>query len=91
MLIADVKGLCDQKRIRCRSISRPSIQQAFAEIGVKTKYEIAGAIASRFPELSSRLPHQRKPWESEDERMSIFSAAAMALTVCGLAGEGLRE
>jgi hypothetical protein len=32
------------------------------------------------PELTARLPRVRKPWMSEDERMSIFDAAAMALT-----------
>ena len=29
-------------------------------------------IANRFPELDPRLPRFRKPWMSEDYRMSIF-------------------
>jgi hypothetical protein len=39
------------------------------------------AIAKRFPELAPRLPRFRKPWMSEDYRMSIFDAVAMALTL----------
>jgi len=45
-----------------------------------TKQEIAIAIAERFPELAPRLPRFRKPWMSEDYRMSIFDAVALALT-----------
>jgi hypothetical protein len=37
------------------------------------------AIAKRFPELALRLPRFRKPWMSEDYRMSIFDAAAFGL------------
>ena len=44
------------------------------------KQEIAIAIAERFPELAPRLPRSRKPWMSEDYRMSIFDAVALALT-----------
>jgi hypothetical protein len=37
-------------------------------------------IAKRFPEeLGSRLPPERKPWMSEDSRMNIFDAVALAL------------
>jgi len=34
----------------------------------------------RFPELAPRLPRFRKPWMSEDYRMSIFDAVAFGLT-----------
>ena len=44
------------------------------------KQEIAIAIAEHFPELAPRLPRSRKPWMSEDYRMSIFDAVALALT-----------
>ena len=33
----------------------------------------------QFPELEKRLPRVRKPWMSEDERMSIFDAVALAI------------
>ena len=55
------------------------MKQAFSESGATTKYEGAVAIAKRFPELAPRLPRFRKPWMSEDYRMSIFDAVGFAL------------
>ena len=43
-----------------------------------TKYERAREVVKRFPVLNQRLPPERKPWESEDYRMSMFAAAALA-------------
>lgn len=47
--------------------------------GTANKHDIAVAIADRFPELAPRLPRVRKPWMSEDYRMSIFDAVGLAL------------
>jgi len=44
-----------------------------------TKHRIALALADKFPELWEHLPRVRKLWMSEDERMNIFDALAMAL------------
>jgi hypothetical protein len=44
-----------------------------------TKYERAQAVVQRFPVLTQKLPPKRKPWESEDYRMSVFAAAALAM------------
>jgi Holliday junction resolvasome RuvABC endonuclease subunit len=45
-----------------------------------TKHEIAEMLAKSFPdELESRLPPKRRPWTSEDGRMDIFDAAALAV------------
>ena len=43
-----------------------------------TKYECAQAVIKLFPVLTRKLPPKRKPWESEDYRMSIFGALAIA-------------
>ena len=43
-----------------------------------TNYERAQAVAQRFPVLTRKLPPKRKPWESEDYRMSMFEALAIA-------------
>jgi hypothetical protein len=56
-----------------------AVKQAFAG-HERNKYEIASVLAAQFPELSWKLPHKRKPWESEDYRMSIFDAAALGIT-----------
>jgi hypothetical protein len=79
-LINDIAKLASQKKIKIRSSSRGKVKQTFCESGVSTKQEIAMAIAKRFPELAPRLPRFRKPWMSEDYRMSIFDAVALGIT-----------
>jgi hypothetical protein len=37
-------------------------------------------IAKRMPAFEPFQPAPRKPWQSEDARMGIFDAAALALT-----------
>ncbi|MCX6925726.1 MAG: hypothetical protein NT154_21315, partial [Verrucomicrobia bacterium] len=47
-----------------------------------TKHALAEIIAQRFPEeLGFRVPPKRRPWMSEDFRMDIFDAVALALMV----------
>lgn len=75
---ADVAAFVREHGIEVAEVSRSEVQKAFAESG-KTKHEIAVALARLFPELEPRLPRKRKPWMSEDERMSIFDALSFAL------------
>jgi Holliday junction resolvasome RuvABC endonuclease subunit len=79
-LIDDIHELAMKGKVRVKSFSRAKVKKAFSESGASNKYEIAKAIAERFPELAPRLPRFRKPWMSEDYRMSIFDAVALALT-----------
>jgi Holliday junction resolvasome RuvABC endonuclease subunit len=79
-LIDEIRELALKRKVKVKSFSRTEIKKAFAESGATTKQEIAIAIAKRFPELAPRLPRFRKPWMSEDYRMSIFDAVALALT-----------
>jgi hypothetical protein len=79
-LIRSIRRLAARKRFRSRAFSREQIRRAFATLGKTTKHPIAYEIARRFPELAPRLPDARKFYESEDERMSIFDAASLALT-----------
>jgi hypothetical protein len=44
-----------------------------------TKHQRAQAVIERFPVFAQKLPPKRKPWESEHYRMSMFSAAALAM------------
>jgi Holliday junction resolvasome RuvABC endonuclease subunit len=78
-LIADISRLAAEKKIKVRKVSRLNVKQAFSESGASNKYEIAVAIANRFPELASRSPRFRKAWMSEDYRMSIFDSVAFAV------------
>ena len=44
-----------------------------------TRHQTALLVAEHFSQLRSVLPRVRKPWMSEDLRMSLFRAAACAL------------
>ena len=71
--------MASESKLRIRAFSRRHIRQAFAAEGAVTRQEIATAIPRRFPELAPRLPRERRPWMSEDYRMSIFDAVSFAL------------
>lgn len=63
--------------IRTSSYSRAEVRACF---GLTAKREIAEAIVREFPELEPRLPPIRRIWMSEDRRMNIFDAVALAIT-----------
>ena len=71
-----------QNRLSCAQIPRAAVQTIFEDTG-RTKHDIARAVTQIFPELQPHLPPVRKPWMSQDERMSFFYAAALAITVLG--------
>jgi hypothetical protein len=60
-----------------RLLGRDQLAWSFRNLGCQTKYEVASVLVQAFPELAWKLPTERKPWESEDPRMSIFDAAAI--------------
>ena len=56
------------------------MRETFLHVGARTRQEIAGSVARLLPELARYLPSARRPWQSERWRLSVFSAAALALT-----------
>lgn len=79
-LIEAVLRLAEKKHITVRVFSRSMVRAAFSQFGALTKFDIAKAIATWLPEFEDRLPRYRKPWMSEEYRMGIFDAIALALT-----------
>lgn len=61
-------------------ITKHDIKRVFSPNKRLNKHEVATYIAAAFPELAPKLPPPRKIWMSEDERMSLFDASALALT-----------
>lgn len=78
-LIERILEVARERGVPARRISRAGLHRAFTPEAACTKYRIALAIAGRFPELACRLPPIRKAWMSEDARMGIFDAVALAL------------
>ncbi len=51
-----------------------------ANVPRPTKWDVADAIAKRFPEVAHKLPTRRKAWQSEDDRVGLFMALASAVS-----------
>ena len=79
-LLKAITDLAAQRRIQVAALPKDAVGRTFAYAHAVTKHEIATVIASQYPELAPRLPPPRKIWQSEDVRMSLFSATALALT-----------
>jgi hypothetical protein len=80
-LIEDIAAFAKARRIKCRRVARLTVQKTFSKFNAFTKHQMALELVTRFPELTRHLPRARKSWMSEDMRMSIFDAAAFALTL----------
>lgn len=61
------------------AVNRNAVRVQFEPLGATTKHAIAAAIVQLIPALAPCLPAPRKPWQSEDARMAIFDAVALAL------------
>jgi hypothetical protein len=70
--------LADQRGVLVKTYSRAQVIEYFAGLGAITKQKIAEAIAKHIPALGLYVPPARKPWMSENARMGIFDAAALA-------------
>ena len=80
-LLAQMANRAGLLGVETHLVSRHDMQNAFSFIeGRINKHTISRALAIRYPELNPQLPPFRKPWMSEDPRMSIFDACAFALT-----------
>jgi hypothetical protein len=75
-----IDSLATDQDISLHRLSRGDVKGCFERFGAHTHYEIAMAIAKRIPAYERFLPPPRKLWMSEDPRMSIFAAAALAIT-----------
>jgi len=65
---------------------RAVVEACFAKGGRTTRFGIARAIAARIGYFDHRMPRYRKPWFAEDQRQSLFDAAALAMTYFRHAG-----
>ncbi len=78
-LLLSIKRL-EKVNIIVKTYSRYEIINVFEQFGAKTKYEISRAIIRFLPVFEYHKPPKRKPWMSEDSRMAIFDAVALAMT-----------
>jgi len=79
-LCAAIVHLCANRGIEHCVYNRGVIRMCFVSIGARTRYEIAKAVALHIHAFRRRLPPTRRSWQSEDSRLSLFDAAALAMT-----------
>lgn len=80
-LIEALMKCARDRGIAVATVSRRAVIECFSSPEERaTKYSIATWLAQAFPELAPKLPPPRKLWQSEDERLSIFDALALAVT-----------
>lgn len=73
--------LARERGIAVSTVARVAVLKCFAPAdGRATKYTIAKQLSKQFPELGDCLPPPRKPWRTEDRRLAIFDAVALAVT-----------
>ena len=82
-ILGAIQKEAKRRRVRVRLLRRRAVQHAFGAQDRFTKHDIASMVAARFPELAAKLPPKRKPWQSEDYRMSIFDATALGVASFG--------
>ncbi len=82
-LIRSIRQAASRRKIPVRMVAGASAKRAFARAGMRNKHQVATAIAGLFPELGPHVPPPRRLWMTEDDRMSMFEAIALALTAAG--------
>jgi len=76
--------LAAREKVRVARYTRAQVRAAFAADNVRTRPEIAKAIAAKIPAFAPKLPPLRKIWMSEDPRQSLFDAAALGVAEFGM-------
>src|ERR1039457_565210 len=75
-----IKRLAGNQKIEGKLISGKQLRSLLLGNPKGTKKEMAEKLAKDFPdEIASRLPPKRRLWMSEDSRMDIFDAVALAV------------
>jgi hypothetical protein len=69
-----------RERLATSVLTLETIRQTFAVHRARTREQIAKAVAESVEPLRALLPPTRKIWQSEHPRLSIFTAAACALS-----------
>jgi Holliday junction resolvasome RuvABC endonuclease subunit len=90
-LNASIRELAEDWGIPVYAYSRAQVREAFEPFGLANKRSIAETIAKHIPAFDQYLPPIRKPWMSEDARMGLFDAAALALTFFNSTVDGRQD
>lgn len=79
-LNAEIVEMAERRGIPVYAYSRAEVLRLFQSTGHANKQILAELIAKHIPAFDRYVPPPRKPWKSEDARMGLFDAAALALS-----------
>lgn len=79
-LCRGIVALAADRGVGVAIYTRHDIRSAFRNVGARSRHEIAQAVIRHVDAFRHRFPKARQLWDSEDKRMSLFSAAALVLT-----------
>jgi hypothetical protein len=63
--------------IEIRLLEQNALKATFRNLNCETKAEISASLSRFFPNLAWQLPPQRRIWDSEHPRQSVFDAIAL--------------
>jgi hypothetical protein len=75
-IVAAIKAETTRNSKEFCVLSTRQVRDHFALRGQTTKHDIATSLANQFEELSWKLPHRRKAFQSEARAMLVFDALA---------------
>jgi hypothetical protein len=75
-----IVGLAEKHKCKVKLLSGKQLRITLLGDAKGTKHEMAEKLAQTFSaELGGRLPPKRRAWDSEDGRMDVFDATALAM------------
>ena len=71
---------CGEGMVKIYRYSKDQVKNTFDVFGARNKFEISKRIVDVYPQLKTKLPEKRKPWEAENYYQGIFDAMSLVLT-----------
>jgi hypothetical protein len=83
LIASEMSAVAKRNSAKFYVVSPAEVQKFFAPEGQTTKHDIATNLAKQFEELSWKLPHRRKAYQSESPAMIVFDALATGVAFFG--------
>lgn len=87
-IVSSIRAETRRHSAEFKILTSRQVRLHFDERGGLTKHGIATNLVGQFEELSWKLPHRRKTYESENPKMLIFDAAATGAAFFGRTAPG---
>jgi len=79
LLAKTMRGFAENRDIDVYVYARSEVALTVAGDEAATRHAVAQTVAVQLPILRHRMPPKRKPWLPEDDRQSLYDAAALGI------------